>query len=50
VDQESAQGSYVYFNDDVGFQSQGDVNGYPLVMESQEGGGKTGNLQRAEHG
>ena len=41
TDQESSTSSYVYFNDNVGFQSQGDVNGYPLVMESQEFAGKS---------
>jgi hypothetical protein len=39
VDEEESTGAYVYFNDDVGFQSQGDVNGFPLVMHSEEFGG-----------
>jgi hypothetical protein len=39
VDQESPDGSYVYFNDDTGFQKQGDVDGFPLVMESEPFGG-----------
>lgn len=39
VDDEDSTGAYVYFNDDVGFQSQGDVDGFPLVMHSEEFGG-----------
>jgi hypothetical protein len=39
VDEETSTGAYVYFNDDVGFQSQGDVEGFPLVMHSEEWGG-----------
>ena len=39
VDQESSTGAYVYFNDAVDFQSNGHVEGFPLVMDSEAGGG-----------
>ncbi|KAH8695892.1 hypothetical protein GQ44DRAFT_765039 [Phaeosphaeriaceae sp. PMI808] len=41
---EEGNSSYLYFNEDVGFQSQGDVVGYPLVLESQEWGGTESGL------
>ncbi|KAF2871115.1 hypothetical protein BDV95DRAFT_595011 [Massariosphaeria phaeospora] len=44
IDQEDSTGAFVYFNDDVGFQSQGDVDGFPLVMESEVGGGSQSGL------
>ncbi|KAF2177629.1 hypothetical protein K469DRAFT_356510 [Zopfia rhizophila CBS 207.26] len=44
VDAESSTGAYVYFNDDVGFQSNGHVEGFPLVMDSEEGGGAQSGL------
>jgi hypothetical protein len=40
IDTEDSESAYVYFNDDVGFQSQGDIDGFPVVMNSDVGGGK----------
>ena len=39
IDTESPTGAYVYFNDAVDFQQNGHVEGFPLVMDSQSGGG-----------
>jgi hypothetical protein len=40
VDDEDSTGAYVYFNDDVAFQQNGHVDGFPLVMDSEVWGGK----------
>jgi hypothetical protein len=40
IDAQSSTGAYVYFNDEVDFQSNGHVQGFPLVMDSEPGGGK----------
>lgn len=46
IDAQSATGAYVYFNDEVDFQSNGRVIGFPLVMDSETGGGiKPNNLR-----
>jgi hypothetical protein len=39
VDEEDSTAAYVYFNDRVGFQKNGQVEGFPLVMSSEEWGG-----------
>lgn len=40
IDEEDPTGAYVYFNDDVNFQSNGHVEGFPLVMDSEPDVGK----------
>lgn len=40
IDQETSTGAYVYFHDAVDFQRNGHVDGFPLVMNSEPGGGK----------
>jgi hypothetical protein len=40
IDDEDDTGGYVYFNDDVAFQENGHVDGFPLVMDSEVWGGK----------
>jgi hypothetical protein len=40
IDDEDSTGAYVYFNDDVAFQENGHVDGFPLVMDSEVWGGK----------
>lgn len=40
IDEEDSTGSYVYLNDYVDFQTNGHVYGFPLVMDSEPGGGK----------
>ncbi|KAH6882008.1 aspartic peptidase domain-containing protein [Alternaria rosae] len=43
IDAEDSTGAYVYFNDDVAFQENGNVDGFPLVMDSEVwGGGQSG--------
>ncbi|ORX94715.1 hypothetical protein BCR34DRAFT_608181 [Clohesyomyces aquaticus] len=44
VDAEDSTGAYVYFNDDVGFQNNGHVEGFPLVMDSEVFGGSQAGL------
>ncbi|OAG22759.1 hypothetical protein CC77DRAFT_1018742 [Alternaria alternata] len=39
IDDEDDTGGYVYFNDDVAFQENGHVDGFPLVMDSEVWGG-----------
>ena len=41
IDDESPKGAYVYFNDILEFQSNGHVDGMPVVMDSEDGGGKS---------
>jgi hypothetical protein len=41
IDDEGSTGAYVYFNDDVVFQENGNVDGFPLVMDSEVWGGKS---------
>lgn len=47
IDNEDSTGSYVYLNERITFQSQGSVYGFPVVMDSEPGGGMSGILTTA---
>ena len=50
VDAEDSTGAYVYFNDDVAFQENGNVDGFPLVMDSEVWGGEDPSMRLVQCG